>query len=63
MKKNVNKSNNEYFDFLASTLSFSNVITWNGDREEETRKAEPVKNEGSYFDFLADTLSICRVVA
>ena len=64
MKKNMNKSSSEYFDFLAGTLSISSVITWGEtDHREEAPKAAPAKSNDKYFDFLADTLSISRVVA
>ena len=66
MKKNMNKSNSKFFDFLAGTLSISSVITWkdnnSGEKAAKAATADKDTNE-NFFDFLADTLSISRVVA
>ena len=62
MKKNMNKSNSEYFDFLAGTLSISGMITWDNEEASKAAAAD-TKNTENYFDFLADSLSISKVVA
>ena len=69
MNTKMDKNTNDYFDFLANTLSISNVITWNSDTaEKESVKVQETQpaaanNTSDFFSFLAGTLSIAAVVA
>ena len=50
--KNMNKAANEYFDFLANTLSFANYFI---DRNESIAEAEknPEENTEKFLEMLA----------
>ncbi len=69
MNTRMDKNTNEYFDFLANSLSFSNVVTWNSDTaEKESAKVQETKPAAAncssdFFSFLAGTLSMAAVVA
>ena len=50
--KNMNKATNEYFDFLANTLSFANYfIAGNGNTAEAEKN--PEENTEKFLDMLA----------
>ena len=50
--KNMNKTTNDYFDFLASALSFANFFIDNDKSITEAEK-KPEENTEKYIDMLA----------